>query len=46
MILPIVAYDIFEYFLINGSSTDVDCNVFSVVLLLEQFSNGTNIVPV
>lgn len=46
MIFPLVADNILKHCLVYTSTTDIDCNVFIMMLSLHEFSNGVNRVPV
>lgn len=46
MVLPLVAYNIFEHFLIDRAATDVDCDVFALMLGLQELGYSINIVAI
>lgn len=46
MIFPLVWDNILEYLLIDWTATDVDREVFSLMLNFEKLSDGINIVPI
>lgn len=46
MVFPVIAFNIFEFFLIDFSATEVDGNVLIVMILIEELSDGVDGVAV
>lgn len=46
MILPKVAFNIFEFFLINLSSTKIDSNVFIIMIFREELTHRVNRITI
>lgn len=46
MIFPLVGDDVLEYFFINGASTDVDSEIFPLVLDFKQLCDRIDVIAV